>query len=636
MPRLSRVGVGIVTAGLCLSLFLIGKLTAQQTPARPTFRAGIDAIPLDVLVLDKNRHPVRGLTQAEFTILENGKPQPIISFGEVDVAGPVTPPAPWMREVAPDVVSNEMRNRRLVVLVMDNGNTGVSFGEPRSVRRIAHAVIDQLGPDDLAAVIYTHNGRPQNFTADQKKLRLAIEAFQPLNLKLSGRGPGLPLACDPRTGIRYGGCAVDALKHIGDFLRTALPGRKTLIYVSPGVAFDFSPFGANLSPQILALQDMFQALQLANVSVYAIDPVGLQPAARDPNVLDFAENTGGRSIRNDNEPWLRVPDVFRENSSYYLLGYQSTNPMLDGGFRRIEVKVSRPGVEVRSRSGYYARTLEKSKPSKSSLSAIDEALARGLPGGDMPLRVSAAAFGLPGRREADLAVVVGVRELMDPIGAEGLPAGGPPDSRRLTVITTAFDANWVVRGSFKQLLELTMSPKTDGEPQYEVLSRLSLRPGRYEVRVAAESGGRTASVFLDVDVPDFGREDLSVSGLVLERRPPSRMATTNVLETLIPVVPTTIRAFAQADRVTAFLRVYQGGKHELLAPTIAARIIDSGNRTVSEESARLSAVDFSSARAADYRLELPLSRLAAGEHLLTIDVAAGKRVFRRDVRFSVK
>ena len=626
----------MVTAGLCLSLLRIGKLTAQQTPARPTFRAGIDAIPLDVLVLDKNRHPVRGLTQAEFTILENGKPQPIISFGEVDVAGPVTLPAPWMREVASDVVSNEMRNRRLVVLVMDNGNTGVNFGEPRSVRRIAHAVIDQLGPDDLAAVVYTHLGRPQNFTDDQKKLRMAIEAFQPLNLNLSGRGPGLPLACDPRIGIRYGGCAVAALKHIGDFLRTAPPGRKTLIYVSPGVAFDFSPFGAALSPQILALQDMFQALQLANVSVYAFDPVGLHPAARDPNVLDFAENTGGRSIRNDNEAWLRVPDVFRENSSYYLLGYQSTNPMLDGTFRRIEVKVSRPGVEVRSRSGYYARKPEKNKPSKPSFSAIEEALARGLPGGDMPLRVSAAAFGVPGRREADVAVVVGVREPMDTNRAANLPAGGQPNTRRVNVITTAFDANWAAKGAVKQILELTMSPPTDGEPQYEVLSRLPLRPGRYEVRVAAESGGRTASVFLDVDVPDFAREDLSVSGLVLECTRLSRMATTNVFETLIPIVPTTIRDFAQTDRVTAFLRVYQGGKRELIAPTVAARIIDSENRTVSEESASLSAADFSSARAADYRLELPLSRLAAGEHLLTIDVAAGKRVLRRDVRFGVK
>ena len=525
---------------------------AAQPP--PTFRLGIDAIPLDVLVLDKDRHPVRGLTKADFTILENGKPQPIVSFGEVDVAGPVAPTAPWMNEVGSDVVANDMRSRRLVIIVMDNGNTGVNFGEPRSVRKIAHAVIDQLGPDDLAAVVYTYLGPPQNFTADRTKLRAAVEAFQPRNLNLSGHGPGVPLACDPGIGIREGGCAVDALKHIGDSLRLAPVGRKTLIYISPGVAFNFSPFGQALSPQIDALQKMFQALQLANVSVYAIDPAGMMPVPRDPNVLDFAENTGGRSIRNDNEAWLQVPDVFRENSSYYLLGYQSTNPKPDGGFRQIQVKVNRPGVEVRNRSGYYARKPEKPKPSKQPVSPIEEALARGLPGGDIPLRVSAAAFAVPGKRDADVAIVVGVREPLDTPGA--------PATRRVNVMATAFDDGWagsfVVKGAFKQTIELTMRPGASVESPYEVFSRLPLKPGRYEVRFAAESAGRTANVFVDVEVPDFAKADLSTSGVVLARTPPSIQASMNVLADLIPVVPTTVREFGSTDRVTAFLRIYQG------------------------------------------------------------------------------
>ena len=597
-----------------------------QTPASQTFRVGVDAIPLDVLVLDKQRNPVRGLTQGEFTILENGKPQPIVSFGQVDLAPPVEPSAPWMREAASDVATNDMRFRRLVVILMDNGNTGVNFGEPRSVRLIANAVIDQLGPDDLAAVVYTYLGPPQNFTTDRKKLRAAVDAFQPRNLNLGGSGPGLPLACQPVIGIKPGGCAVDALKHIGDFLRAAPPGRKTLIYVSPGVAFDFSPFGPALSPQMFALRDMFQSLQLANVSVYAIDPTGLQPVARDPGVLDFAENTGGRSIRNDNEAWRQVPDVFRENSSYYLLGYQSTNPVPDGGFRRIEVKVNRPGVEVRSRSGYYAKKPSKPKSSKLPVSAIDEAIGRGLPGGDVPLRVSAAAFAVPGRREADVAVVIGVQ---GPTEA----ASTVPSARTVDVVASAFDANWRAKSTFQETVALTPRPGAAGEPAGETFMRLALRPGRYELRVAADSAGRTGSLFLDVEVPDFAKEDLSASGLMLTRAPSSPAASAHLLDGLIPIVPTTARDFARTDRVTAFLRVYRGGAADLVGASVSARILDAANAEVFNQSDTLPPSAFAARRSADYRLELPLSRLRPGDHLLTIAIRSGKRTIQRDVRF---
>ena len=58
-----------------------------QTPL-PTFRTGVDVVQLDVTVLDKDRHPVRGLTADDFTILERGKPQSIVAFSAVDVPAP--------------------------------------------------------------------------------------------------------------------------------------------------------------------------------------------------------------------------------------------------------------------------------------------------------------------------------------------------------------------------------------------------------------------------------------------------------------------------------------------------------------------------------------------------------------------
>lgn len=64
----------------------------------PTFRTGVDIVEIDVTVLDEDRHPVKGLTADNFTVLDHGQPQPIVAFSAIDVPAPVTYPAPWMRD----------------------------------------------------------------------------------------------------------------------------------------------------------------------------------------------------------------------------------------------------------------------------------------------------------------------------------------------------------------------------------------------------------------------------------------------------------------------------------------------------------------------------------------------------------
>src|SRR5690349_20662232 len=62
---------------------LIAQLPASQ---QPTFRSGVDVVQVDVSVLDKDRRPGRGLTESAFTILEAGKPRPIVAFVPVELA----------------------------------------------------------------------------------------------------------------------------------------------------------------------------------------------------------------------------------------------------------------------------------------------------------------------------------------------------------------------------------------------------------------------------------------------------------------------------------------------------------------------------------------------------------------------
>src|SRR6187401_1138798 len=155
------VTIALLLAGLTVH-------TQQQSP-RPEFRAGTDIVTLDVVVLDKNRKPVRGLTAADFVVTESRDPQEIVSFAEISVPPPDATLAPWQREIGADVVTNDVAGRRLVAILMDDANSSLDLSDHAAAigRRTGHAIVDQLGPQDLGAVVYTYLGRFENFTDDK-------------------------------------------------------------------------------------------------------------------------------------------------------------------------------------------------------------------------------------------------------------------------------------------------------------------------------------------------------------------------------------------------------------------------------------------------------------------------------------
>ncbi len=158
---------------------VLASLALSQAPAQPPlpkFRTGVDVVLLDVTVLDRDRRPVRGLQAADFTVLEDGTPQPIVTFEELDSPEPDGSLVPWMREVAPDVRTNAADDRRIVLLILDDGL--ISFRHRENVKGIGRTIIDQLGPADQVAIIYTgNNAKSQEFTNDRAVLRRTVERF---------------------------------------------------------------------------------------------------------------------------------------------------------------------------------------------------------------------------------------------------------------------------------------------------------------------------------------------------------------------------------------------------------------------------------------------------------------------------
>ena len=75
--------------------------------------------------------------------------------------------------------------------------------------------------------------------------------------------------------------------------------------------------------------------------------------------MSVAEDSGGFAVQNKNDLAAGLERISRESRSYYLIGYVPKDVKPDGSFRKIEVKLGRPGLNVRARKGYFAPTKQK-------------------------------------------------------------------------------------------------------------------------------------------------------------------------------------------------------------------------------------------------------------------------------------
>ena len=130
----------------------------------------------------------------------------------------------------------------------------------------------------------------------------------------------------------------------------------------------------------------------------------------------------------------------------------------------------------------------------------------------------------------------------------------------------------------------------------------------------------------------------SLSSIVVGAQRTTSSVPRDALQGLLPVAPTTARAFKRGDAVSAFMRIYQGtGRSDALAPVaVRVQIVDAQDRVVRDEVMPLDVSAFAEARAADCRIALPVSQLPPGDYLLRLEAAMGERVAGRVMRFSVE
>jgi len=645
-----RSTVLVLCAGVWLASFepAFGRQT-RGVPPPPQFRTSIDIVHMDVSVLDSRRRPVRGLTPADFTILENGKPQPVAVFGAIDIPDPAPPSAPWMRDVAPDVGRNDdINERRLFLIVIDDATVQLDLRAMTNVRAISRTFIERLGPSDLAAVVFTRDSRnAQDFTADRARLLAAVD-------KLPTSFRGIPEMPDD-LWLQY---SVGVLERAVETLSTLPDRRKAIIYVGQGVPISLASVvaGAAVSGVSLVdpkaqtrLQDQMSALfrqaARANVTIYPIDACGLRapppPPPYPPNCapgieVDYlrtlAANTGGRAGVDTNDFAPVVEAIFEENASYYLIGFRPADPRADGKFRRVEVRVNRFGVEVRTRNGYEAARPDAAKRQAQLAAApLGAALAGILPKSDLSMQMSAVPMAVPGRREAAVAIVIGVRQPIREMATRNV--------ERVDLLVRAFNSDGRPFGATRLRADVAVRAGSSGLGEYEIVLRLDLRPGRYQLRAAVNVGSlsTSGSLYHDVDVPDFSAAPVSLSPLMLSATPGPTVASQKELKAILPIVPTAQREFAATQRVAALARIYQGGKSSLATIALHMTIRNEKDEIVMDRRDDLAPERFAAgSRSTDYQLQLRVDHLAAGAYLLIVEAISGSITARRTSRFLIR
>jgi len=618
----------------------------------PQFKGGTNITRVIVRVLDKNRRPVRDLKAEDFTVLVNGTIRKIDAVVAEDAEGPLVPSAPWMREVAPDVATNELENPRLLVLILDDVAFGGVSGDPwtlRETKAIASNIVDALGPKDLVAVVFTGDNRqPQDFTSDRARIRDAIERFHDISV------PG-------QLGTRY---RLNTLSAAIGFLKTVPDKRSAILWITGNLTKGSytptrAPLPGNPSSQSAGETDeqltlhqrvslLLDEANLARIPVYPIHNIGFQTPRIMPDgtvvtpafaasdfLLEIARATGGHAIVNTNSPRASVPTIFAELSLHYIVGYEASAPTLDGRFQRVQIQVNRKGVTVEpAEVGYYNPTPKSvvRETVAATGAATTVAMSGIIPMSDERLRLTAMPIGPDASRPGLAAVGFAVGVVVP--RADGFAPGDVLDSE-LRIFDGEGRREIEVR---RQTADVPASANRDADFAIDLLLSTSLKPGRYNIRASVHSKtrDRSGSVYTDVVIPDFRKAPLSVSA-VLWASENSRATPRELLSTQVPVVPTTIRTLTQGQRPTAFVRVFSAGGKRANAVSVRVTIRDATDRVVFEQVDDLALQDLEpNVKSAEYRFIPPSAALKPGEYVLTMSVASSTRdVIRRDVRFSV-
>jgi hypothetical protein len=248
------------------------------------------------------------------------------------------------------------------------------------------------------------------------------------------------------------------------------------------------------------------------------------------------------------------------------------------------------------------------------------------------MQLASSVLREPGQRLVTIPVVIGVRQAVEGVS-----------DRRHELISGRLEAFTPTGRSIATAhlgAKVTVVKGAVGDVGYEVVARIRLPPGKYQLRAGAraESDGKTGSVYADIDVEPLPRNGFALSPLMVSTQPALASAPRDTLRDIVPLVPTSLREFARSMRVIAFAQLAFGEAPQLEPVRMRSVILDAGNQTVHSSDATITPPPFEQDRIVFHHVPVPTEALPSGIYLLTIRAERkGMKVpIERHLRFRIQ
>ena len=636
-----------------LFAFLVGLMPfnmASQTPAPGqapanevqkganegfTLKTSTEIVLVNVVVKDKDDKFVKGLKASDFTILEDGKKQDIISIDAEDTDAVAvtaeTPKAelltnlntgakPKAAEPAVPLTENDLKDRRLIVLFFD-----LSSLQPEEVERAAKSGMDyvnkSMAPADLVSVVTFSNALSVDldFTTDKEELKSVLGGLA------TGSNEGLANGdtsdtSDSSTDAAAGFTAdeteynifntdkrLQALVDLANDL-AGVQQKKSVLYFSGGI----QRTGVENQTQLRAATS---AARHANLSFYTVDVRGLEAFppggsasggggrggggrgggngtysgagvqnaynsnfSSQETLSTLATDTGGKAFLDNNDFAPAFTKVHDDTSFYYLLAYTSTNPAQDGKYRKIQVRVNRvdlKNAKVEYKNGYYAQSDFAHSTKETREAQLQEQLQSDVPSNDFPVYISSGYFRINDRQfYVPVSVVV-------PGSQIPFTRGSDKDKATLDFMALMRDEQKRPYGQLRQTVTVEPSASQDVKNknvQYD--TGFQLPPGKYDLKLVVRENqtGRIGSFEAEISIPELKNEPVKLSSIVVSNQKQA-VKTTQKNNPLISngneIVPNVTHVFSSGQNLYFYYEVYDPAREEKDNNKNAVRLLSS-------------------------------------------------------------
>jgi VWFA-related protein len=683
-------------ASLVWTLAATAQQVGQNAPsesAPATFTSGAQLVVETIAVTDKKGNPVEGLTAGDFTVTEDRVPQAIRVFEYQKLDTPGTSPAPRpeqihiydklaRKQISPESAgSTRYKDRRLLALYFDM--TAMPSGDQyRALVAAQKFIRTQMSANDFVAILRYSGGAVdvlQDFTDDRNRLLSIIQtlsvgegqSYAETNSDASASDMGAAFGQDDSEfNIFNTDRQLSALQTAAKMLGQ-LSEKKSLIYFASGLQLN----GMNNQAQLRAT---INSAIRAGVSFWPIDarglvaqaPVGDATKASPGNIgmysgaaalataTDFqqsqdslyalASDTGGKALFDNNDLVRGILQAERAISSYYIIGYYSTNTAQDGKFRRIKISLNGDSsASLDYRQGYFAAKQFNKFTAADKERQLEDALMLPDPITELTLAMEIDYFQL-NRAEYFVPIIVKIpgREL-------ALAKRGGAERTVIDFLGEIKDAYGTTLMNVRDKVNVKLSDATAAEltkRPIEYDAGFTLLPGKYTIKFLArdDETGRIGTYQSSFVIPNLNREErrLPISSVVLSsQRVDLKEALYNAVktkdrdETANPLVqngqkliPSVTRVFSKSQKMHVYLEAYQPGA-SAVRPIVGIVTFYNGRAKVLETSPIEVAEGLSNRpRTMPLRFDLPLSALTTGKYdcqVTVLDPTGQKAAFWR-------